>query len=237
MIAPFLSSIFWATLFVVDVFISARLALMYRQDFDIRKLMFIIGLILTSLTYVVAIQGIGSSPLSRRVLEWCPLPIMFAFIFSIFNDRFNPNLIKYYKIFLCIVAVTVSLFFIHLPFPSALILLPGVTFTVILAFYQYTKNFDIASVILALSMPSYTICYLALYQNLTELAVFAAFISKAFLLLAFQVAKKQTRIASSPLLLQKKLDVAKENFSILFNLLPDPALIIDKKGNFLELTD
>jgi PAS domain S-box-containing protein len=57
------------------------------------------------------------------------------------------------------------------------------------------------------------------------------------LLLTSKVAKKQTGTASSPLMLQQKLDAAKENFSILFNLLPDPAMIIDKTGNFLEVSD
>ncbi len=55
--------------------------------------------------------------------------------------------------------------------------------------------------------------------------------------LTSKVAKKQTGTASSPIVLQQKLDTAKENFSILFNLLPDPAMIIDKSGNFLEVSD
>lgn len=237
MIDPFISSILWLTLVAVDVIISIRLALMYRKDYDKRKLMFIIGLSLTSFTYIVAIYGINSSALARRVFEWCPTPIMFAFIFSIFNDRFNFSLTKYYKVFLAIVATTISLFFIPFPFPSALVLLPGVVFAVFLAFHQYSKHFDLSSVTLILSMPSYSICYVALYQNITELAIFSAFVAKIFLLLAFEVAKNQTGIVFSPLRLQKKLDKAKENFSILFNLLPDPAVIVDKTGNFLEVTD
>lgn len=237
MIDPFVSSIFWAMLAALDIFISVRLALMYRQDFDRIKLMFVIGLLFSSHTYIAGILGISSSPVMRRTFEWCPVPILFAFIFSIFSDRFNIDLAKYYKIFLATVAVTVSLFYIPLPFPSGLILLPGVAFTIILAIQQYRKHFDIASVILVISMPCYALCYLAIYQNLTELAIFSAFTSKVFLLLAFEVAKKQVGTAPSPLILQQKLDTAKENFSILFNLLPDAAMIIDKSGNFLEVTD
>ena len=110
MIDSFVSSIFWTTLVVLDAVISIRLALMYRRDYDTRKLMFIIGLIITSQTYIVTMYGITSSPIARRIFEWCPLPILFAFIFSILNDRFSINLTKYYRLFLGVVAVTIAFF-------------------------------------------------------------------------------------------------------------------------------
>ena len=237
MIDPFLLTVFWVSLVVMNCAISVRLALMYRKDYDKRKLMFIIGLVLTSHTFIVTLQGINSSPLLRRVFEWCPLPIVFAFLFSVLNDRFDLNLSKCYKVFLGVVAVTIGLFFIPLPFPSMLILFPGVMFSLVLAFVQYFKHFDLSSVTLILSLPIYGIYYMGTYLGLDELSLFSAFISTTFILLAFEVAKNQAGTTSSPLMLQQKLETAKTNFSILFNLLPDPAIIIDSRGNFIEVTD
>ncbi len=237
MIDPFLLSIFWASLVALNGVISVKLALMYRKDYDKRKLMFIIGLILTSQTYIVVMQGPSNSDLLRRVFEWCPMPLVFAFLFSVLNDRFDFNLSKYYKIFLGIVAVTISLFFIPLPFPSMFAIFPGTFFSLILAFNQYSKHFDLSSVTLMLSLPSFGVYYMGMYQGIPELAIFSAIIANTFILLAFEVAKKQTGVTSSPLLLQKKLETAETNFSVLFNLLPDPAVIIDGRGNFLEVTD
>jgi len=237
MIDPFLLSIFWVTLVALNGAISLKLALMYRKDYDKRKLMFIIGLLLTSQTYIVVMQGINSTPLMRRVFEWCPLPLVFAFLFSIFSDRFNLNPSKCYKIFLGVVAITIGLFFVPLPFPSMLILFPAVFFSLILAFVQYLKQFDLSSVTLMLSLPGFGIYYMGIYQELPELAIFSAFVGTTFILLSFEVAKKQIGVTFSPLVLQEKLETARENFSVLFNLLPDPAVIIDHLGNFLEVTD
>ncbi len=237
MIAPFLLSIFWVSLLGINGVISLKLALMYRKDYDKRKLMFIIGLIFISQTYVVVMQGPSNSDLLRRVFEWCPLPLVFAFLFSVFGDRFNLNLSKCYKIFLGVVAVTISLFFIPLSFPSMLILVPAVIFALILAFVQYLKQFDLSSVTLIFSLPAFGIYYMGMYQNLPELSIFSAIIGTTFILLAFEVAKKQTGVTTSPLLLQEKLETAETNFSVLFDLLPDPAVIIDYYGNFLEITD
>ncbi len=237
MIDPFLLSIFWMSLVALNGVISVKLALMYRKDYDKRKLMFIIGLILTSQTYIVVMQGLNSSPLMRRVFEWCPLPLVFAFLFSVLNDRFDVNLSKCYRVFLGVVAVTISLFFIPLPFPSMFAIFPGVIFSLILALNQYSKHFDLSSVTLMLSLPSFGLYYMGMYQGIAELGLFSAVIATTFILLAFEVAKKQTGVTSSPLLLQKKLETAETNFSVLFNLLPDPAIIIDGRGNFLEVTD
>jgi PAS domain S-box-containing protein len=237
MIDPFLLSVFWTSLIALNGVISLKLALMYRKDYDKRKLMFIIGLVLTSQTYIVVMQGPHNSDLLRRVFEWCPLPLVFAFLFSVFGDRFKLDLSKCYKIFLGVVAVTISLFFVPLPFPSMLILFPAVIFSLVLAFVQYLKKFDLSSVTLILSLPAFGVYYMGMYQNLPELAIFSSFIGTTFILLAFEVAKKQTGVTSSPLLLQQKLENAETNFSLLFNLLPDPAVIINNLGNFLEVTD
>jgi PAS domain S-box-containing protein len=227
----------WFALVLVDVMISVRLALMFRKDHDERKLMFIIGLLMISHIYSLVATGLNWTPLAIRVFEWCPVPLMAAFIFNLLLERNNRSVRVYYIAFLGVVALTVGLFFVPLPFPSTPVLMTGVVFTTALAIVQYSRRFDIASVTLILSMPSFLVCFLAIYNNMTELAIFSAFVAQLFLLLAFEVAKHQTGINTSALVLQQKLDTAKENFSVLFNLLPDPAIIVDNKGVILEVTD
>lgn len=86
-------------------------------------------------------------------------------------------------------------------------------------------------------MPSFAVCYLAIIENMTEMAIFAGFIAKAFLLLAFEVAKRQTGDSSSLLIIKNQFDKVEDNFNKLFSMLPDPAVIVDGKGTFLETTD
>lgn len=99
MIQILVSSLLWTLLIVADMAISIRLGVLYRRDSDKRKLMFIFGLLLCSFTYLVAIFGIDSFPLSRSIFEWCPLPIEFAFVFSLLNDRFKDNLASFSTVF------------------------------------------------------------------------------------------------------------------------------------------
>ena len=82
MIDPLLLNFFLVSLVVLNGIISVRLALMYRKDYDKRKLMFIIGLLLTSHAFLASIQGTNNSSLLRQVFEWCPLPMVFGFLFK-----------------------------------------------------------------------------------------------------------------------------------------------------------
>ena len=237
MIDIIFSHILWTTLIALDLLLSIRLASMYTKDHDKRKLMLTIGLLFTLCTYCIPLFGIDYNDFSRRVFEWCPIPILYAIFTSVLNDRYEIDLNKYYNGFLFTVSLTLFLFFIPLPFRSTYVLLIGLAITICLAIYQYATNFNLASVTLILSMPSYGICFVAILINLTELAIFSGFAAKAFLILACEIARRQKGKVSSPLNLQKELDAANENFFTLFNLLPDPALIVDHKGNILEVTD
>ena len=234
MIPALVSSILWTMLIATDIAIAIRLGRLYRQDSDKRKLMFICGLLLCSFAYFAAILGIDSFPLSRTIFEWCPLPIEFAFILSILNDRFKNNVGKFFNGFLIVMAATIGLFFVPLPpLTSTYVLITGMTFLIVLAIVQYVKDFDTPSVTLVLSIPSFAVCFTAIGQNMTELAIFAGFMAKIFLMFSFELARKQSGNLSSVFAL-KKLGNAIENFDTLFHLLPDPAIILDINGNFLE---
>ncbi len=212
MIDYLLSSILWIALIILDSFLVARFALMYRKDHDKLKLMFAIGLLMTAQIYIMAIIGINTSPLTKRVYDWSSLPILFTFILILFHDRFNWSINSAYKFFLGVLAITIVLFFLPVPFPSTPILMIGVVFATLQAIIQYTKKFDISSVTLMLSMPSYAICFAAIEQNLIELAIFSGFSTKAFLILAFEIANRQSGAKSSILVLKQQLDRAEKNF-------------------------
>ena len=212
MIDYLLSSILWIALIILDLFLVARFALMYRKDHDKLKLMFAIGLLITAQIYVMAIIGINTSPLTKRVYDWSSLPILFTFILILFHDRFNWSINSAYKFFLGVLAITIVLFFLPVPFPSTPILMIGVVFATLQAIIQYTKKFDISSVTLMLSMPSYAICFASIEQNLIELAIFSGFSTKAFLILAFEIANRQSGAKSSILVLKQQLDKARKKF-------------------------
>src|SRR4030042_2506165 len=137
MISYTFSSILWLTLIGLNLAISARLARMYRQDFDIRKLMFIIGLLMCINVYAIAIAGIESFLLARNILEWSPLPLLLAFILTSLHERCKKGSAKCYKFFLTGTAFSIVMFFV----PPAVsfsqpVLLAGLTFASLLSIVQ-----------------------------------------------------------------------------------------------------
>jgi PAS domain S-box-containing protein len=239
LIATEISTIFWAALIGIDIIISYRLGSLYRKDKDKRKIMFLVGLLLCSLTYIAAILGIYSSTIATSVYGWSSLPILCAYIFVLSSDIWGKSLLPpFYKIFLAICAATGILFFITLPsIVPQFVLVSGMTFAFLLATLLCFKKFSISTVLMMLSMPAFAICLLALTVDMTELAIFSAFMAKVFLILTFETANKQVGDASSLFALETKLNKAEESFYRLFSMLPDPAVIVDTKGEFLDITD
>lgn len=235
MIPYLFSSILWAALIALDLIITRKLYSMYRRDNDLQKLMFTIGLLICMPVYALAIVGIDSFPLARNVFDWSPLPILLAFGYTLLNDRFSLDIKKCYKLFLVGTAFTVALFFFSPSNISMPFLLAGLIFAMFLSVVQYSRKFDLASVTLFLSMPSFAVCFLAIGLGMEELALFSGFAAKIALLIAFEISKGQLKPTSSILVLKKKLSEAQENFSKLFSILPDPAIIVDGNGKFLAL--
>jgi PAS domain S-box-containing protein len=219
------------------VAISARLARMYRRDSDIRKLMFIIGLLMCINLYAVAIIGIESFSLAKNILEWATLPLLLAFILTSLRERFNLDSKKCYKIFMTGTVLTIFLFAIPTSADfSQPFLMAGLTIAILLSVVQYSKKFDLPSVTLFFALPSFAVSYIAIGEGLTELALFAAFTAKGALLIAFEISKGQEGETTSILGLKKELYSAEHNFNRLFDMLPDPAAIIDPKGTILAVS-
>ena len=236
MINPLISTVLWVCLIGLDVSAASRLVTLYRRDLDKRKLIFAVGLLLYVGIYVTAIIGINVSPFAQRVFEWSSLPILSAFIFNLVNERFKIGISKLFKSFLFVTALTFALFFIPLPFTSEYILLTGVLIAVALSVLQYSAKPDAPALTLTLAIPSFAFCYLAIWLNMIELAIFAAFIAKTFLLLSFEAGKHNLN-SSSVTVMKKQLNNAEENFGTLFNLLPDPAVIVNENGTFLNISE
>jgi PAS domain S-box-containing protein len=229
--------ILWTTVIGLDLIISIRLARMYRRDSDIRKLMFIIGLIMCINFYATALLGIESFPLARNISEWALLPLLLAFILTSLHERFKLDSSKCYKIFMAGTILTIVLFIIpQADSVSQALLLAGLAFAILLSIVQYSKKFDLPSITLFLSMPSFAVSYLALRQGMIELALFAAFTAMGVMLIAFEISKSQGGETNSILAMKKELYIAECNFSKLFNMLPDPAAIINAEGTILAVS-
>ena len=237
MISYTISSMLWIALIGLDLAISIILSRMYRRDSDIRKIMFIIGLLFCTNVYAVAIIGIESFPQARKILNWSSLPLLLAFILTSLHERINLDSNKCFKFFIIGTVLTIVLFIIPLPVNlSQPFLLAGLIFAILLSIFQYSKQFDLSSLTLFLSMPSFAVSYVAIEQGMTELALFAAFAAKGALLIAFQISKNPEGETSSILAMKKELHTAEHNFNKLFDILPDPATIIDVKGTILAVS-
>jgi PAS domain S-box-containing protein len=234
---PYLySSILWATLIALDFLIAGKLFLLYRKDKDTRKIMFTIGLLTCSLVYVLAITGIHDFYVFRNIFYGAPVPILLAFALILLYNRFKVKEKISFRLFLVATAIIIALFFVPFTINFLPVIAIGFFLATLIATFRHLKEFDVSSAILFLSMPCFAVCFLAIGPNLIELAIFAGFAAKASLLLAFEVAKKQEN--GFPILtLKKQLNNAEQNFSKLFNMLPDPATIVDSKGTFLAITN
>src|SRR5665647_1403504 len=228
--------ILWVALIILDLILARKLFKMYQKDNDVQKLMFTIGLLMCMPVYALAILGINNFPLSINVFGWSPLPILLAFIFTMLYERFNLELKKIFKLYVFGVLLTFVLFFVPLQSMSLLILLSGGVIAIFLSILQCKRKFDIASVLLFLSIPSFAICFTGINYNMIELALFSGFAAKISLILAFEASKRQVGESSSILVLKKQLGVVEENFSKLFSMLPDPTVIVDGKGTFLAIS-
>jgi PAS domain S-box-containing protein len=236
MIPYHFSTILWTILISLDIVLAAKLSLLYRKDRDSRKPMFTIGLLMCIPIYFSAIVGISSSVFVANLFGWSAFPILLAFLFTLLNYRFGFDPKKGLKLFLVGTAATIVLFFFSPSNASLLFMSGSAMFLIILGVVQYSKSFELSGFILFLAVPSFIVCYLGIEFGLTELALFSGFVAKGILFVAFEAAKIHSGSTSSVLAIQKELNVAKDNFLKLFNLLPDPAVIVDGKGTFLAIT-
>src|SRR5690606_16772621 len=97
--------------------------------------------------------------------------------------------------------------------PSLPVLLTALFFALIFTSLQLSKEFDFSRITLVLSLPSFAICYSAIELKIVELAIFSAFVAKAFLLLSFGISKRQTGTTTSFLVLQKELNGTKQDLA------------------------
>ncbi len=207
-----LSNSLWGILIAVDIILSIELSLNFKKDHDLRKVMFVFGLLFVMQTYFIAIVG-NSTIVAQRIFQWCTLPILTAFVITLLNTIFKINLKKCFYVFVGIMAATISLFIIPQSISSMPFLLTGLFFALILAAIQLRKEFDPSGTCLALSFPSFAVCYLSISYNMMELGIFSAFIAKIFLIFSFELAKRQTGPVASFLVLQKELIQIKEDLT------------------------
>ena len=228
-------SIFWVLLIIVDCLVARKLLILYKKDHDTQKIMFAIGLLMCVPFNSVAIFGLSNSLyLASNIIEWAPLPILLSLLFFLLSERFNLNLARCFRVFILGVLITSSLFFIPYFIESRIVLYSGLIFICVLAILQYKRkpNLDLAALFLA--VPAFAVYIAATTYGIIELGLFAGFTSAGFLMIAFEAAKNQG--SASILIIKNKLLAAEQNFSKLFSIIPDPAVIVDGKGTFLAIT-
>lgn len=240
MVPQLIASVLWITLIIIDIVLARNLFLNYRKDLDIQKLMYSAGLLLCIPIYIVAMSGIIDTVLASNILVLSPVGILVAYLYALLSERFNLSYDKYkfpyISCFLIITVVAVELFFAPLPIDALPVVLSGAIFASILAIIQFLKKFDTSAILLFLAVPCFTICILGIQSDLIELALFCGFSAKALLILAFEVAKRQGDSTSTILVLKKQVGSLEKNFAKLFDMLPDPAIIVDGRGTFLAIT-
>ena len=228
-------SIFWLILIIVDLLVARKILILYKKDKDLQKIMFAIGVLMCiPINFVAAVGASRSLHLVSNIYEWAPLPILLSFLFFLLSEKFNLNIIRCFKVFILGVSITFGMFFLPFVLDARIILYSGLVTISVLEILHYRRkpNLDLKSLFIA--VPAYVIYIAASKYGFYELGLLAGFAASGFLMLAFDAAKNEG--SATLLSIKNKLKAAEGNFSKLFSIIPDPAVIVDEKGTFIAIT-
>ncbi|PVX23895.1 MAG: hypothetical protein CW691_09430 [Candidatus Bathyarchaeum sp.] len=230
---------------------------LFYQDRDKRKLMFMLVFAFVSFVHLgELIHGFGNT-ISVKIFTWGHLPITSAMLIAVVSSLGNKkDFRKPFYVFLTILSTSI----IMMAAPLSININLGTIYeillsvTIFLSIYVVLNRKKLPDTMFLLS----TVCFtLAEFSRITrfaeiEVALFMEISAYIFIALVFVTAKesKGSNIASFFVLenelkkTQQELEISQDqlmkaeyNFKSLVNVIADPVVIVDKKGNFLEIND
>jgi PAS domain S-box-containing protein len=184
---------------------------------------------------LVAATGASRSLLFvGNIYEWAPLPMLLSFLFFLLCEKFNLNVARCFKVFILGVSITVGMFFLPFTIDGRIFLYSGLVIISVLAILHYRRMPNLDLRILFLSVPVYVFYIAGSKYGFYELGLFAGYTASGLLILGFEAAKNDG--SATLISIRNRLKAAEVNFSKLFSIIPDPAVIVDKKGTFIAIT-
>lgn len=229
-----------------------------QQSKDKRKLMFLLVFAYSVFICIPDMAPIfGNTQIPTNVSGWGPLPITAAFLIAALAGLFKQkDFNKPFKIFLFLTAISTTMIVLPIPVtPQPEILYPIMAVvTISVSVYLVAKRRELPDFMFLLSATSFSLAGIgrSMMDSGTEFIVFAYTCAYIFLALVFVTAREKVGggIASFFTLerelkkTKRELETSRDqliraenNFKSLVNAIADPVVIVDNKGNFMEVND
>jgi two-component system NtrC family sensor kinase len=228
-----------------------------QRDIDKRKLMFLLVFVYTFFIRIPAmIPGFEDVQIQSRIADWGPLPVISAILIAVLSNLLRQkDFRKSFKIFLCILATSAVMMLLPLPVsPQPELLYPVISaVTIVVSGYLIWSRRKVPDLMFLLAMVCFTLAEVkGIMSPGIEFVVFAYTCAYMFLALVFVTAregggsdvaaffdlKKEFEKTKQELEISRdQLTKAEYNFKSLVNLIADPVVIIDNKGDILEIND
>ncbi|PVX23522.1 MAG: hypothetical protein CW716_11935 [Candidatus Bathyarchaeum sp.] len=228
-----------------------------QREIEKRKLMFLLVFIYSFFIRIPAmVPGFENAQIQSTIADWGPLPVISAILIAVISNLLRQkDFNKSFKIFLLILATSVVM--IAFPFPVSPhpeLLYPVISaVTIVASGYLIWSRRKVPDLMFLLAMICFTLAEVkGIVDSGVEFVVFAYTCAYMFLALVFVTARENggSDVASFFALVrelektqqeleisQNQLTKAEDNFKSLVNVIADPVVIVDNKGNFLEIND
>jgi two-component system NtrC family sensor kinase len=242
-------------------FLSVVFALFFcylvQRDIDKRKLMFLLVFVYSFFLRIPAmIPGFENPEIQHVIADWGPLPVISAILIAVISNLLRQkDFNKSFKIFLLILATSGVMMALPFPVnPHTELVYPVISaVTIVVSGYLIWSRRKVPDLMFLLAMICFTLAEVkGIVDSGIEFVVFAYTCAYMFLALVFITARENggSDVASFFALekelekTQQELEIsqnqltrAEDNFKSLVNTIADPVVIVDHKGNFLEIND
>ena len=254
-------SILWIILALFIIGIGIYSLRLFQIDKDKRKLMYALGLFLSSISFILLgfeyVKYGSSNVIFDTLYYWCASTYITLLFYVILEQLLNKwiKLTVFFNLFLLTSFISLLLLSISVITDVIFVFLMGIgtIIVTILCIFLFIKEKNVTSNLFLLSIVSILIASMFLTQvdstaNLTNyFSIFAFFIGYSFLALIFIVNPLEKQSGSgigTYFSIEKKLETAKkelsdtqETFKDLFNQLIDSVVIVDTRGRILEASE
>ncbi len=228
-----------------------------QREIDKRKLMFLLVFVYSFFIRIPAmIPGFEDAQIQSTIADWGPLPVISAILIVVISNLLRQkDFNKSFKIFILILATSAGMIFLPVPVsPHPELLYPVISaVTIVASGYLIWSRRKVPDLMFLLAMICFTLAEVkGIVDSGVEFVVFAYTCAYMFLALVFVTARENggSDVASFFALerelektqqelqiSQNQLTRAVDNFKSLVNVIAEPVVIVDHKGNFLEIND
>jgi two-component system sporulation sensor kinase A len=237
------TALLWSVSVIPLMLLTVALGYLYYKDREKRKLMFALALGIFCLGYLhKMLEGFGGIAVIESSFQWASLPILSAVTIVVLSSLLKlRNFDNPFKLFLFPFGISIFLLVSSIHEKTLYVALYGIlsTFSFVALTKLVTTRQEKSDHMFLLALLFFMFSGIGLSMDLTpEFTVFTSFLGVWFTAIMLATSKNSSEESiASFFVLKKEIASAKRKFNTLFNLMPDPAVIVDGKGNFLEVSD